>query len=262
MDANERMRFLKSESDAILRFARLDLGAPIEACPGWTMPDLLKHVGGGQRWIEAAIRQRATEHVEVDWGVPGDDDDVLEWFERGAAALLRTARSVDVEAPMHMLWNAGGGSIEADFLRRRATNEAAIHRWDAERAVDEPSPIPIALALDCVDELVSRWLPWAASVGRQAQGSWSGETVVLRAGGRSWTVTFVGAGNVRAEAADRGGDATVIVEASPSAMALFTMNRGAARELGLQVHGDAHVLSRWRTEVRFGSRGAVPSNGE
>lgn len=261
MDAGTRLRFLESESQAILACARASIDAPIEACPGWTMADLLRHVGSGQRWIEAALRQRATDQGGVEWGAPGEGDDLVVWFEEGLNVLLGTARSVVDEAPMRMLWNGDGVSGSPDFLRRRATNEAAIHRWDAQRAVGHADDIPAELALDCLDELLLLWLPWAARVGRQAQGRWSGESIGLRTSGRRWTVTFAGTGDVHVVPGDGGRPPDAEVEAPPSAMALFAMNRAAPADAEMHVSGDEMLLARWSVEVRFGSRTPAPSSG-
>jgi hypothetical protein len=37
-----------------------DLTAPVPSCPGWNLGQLLRHLGGGHRWVETIVRTRAT----------------------------------------------------------------------------------------------------------------------------------------------------------------------------------------------------------
>lgn len=257
LDPDQALAMLEADSATIAACARGRLDAPVPLCPGWKMADLVQHVGGGQRWIEAAMRLRATEERDVPRTERPGEEGVLVWFEAGVSKLLETARAIEAEASMRMLWNEDGVSGGPNFLRRRAMNEAAIHRWDAENVVGRPSPIPAVQALDGLDELLVRWLPWAAAAGRQAQGKWHRESVLFRTDGAAWRATFESRGRVRVEPHGNG-PATCSVGGPPSALLLFGMNRGTPGELGLAVEGDDTVLARWRTEVRFGSR--APAN--
>ena len=38
-----------------------DLAVPVPSCPGWNVGQLLRHLGGAQRWAEATVRTRATQ---------------------------------------------------------------------------------------------------------------------------------------------------------------------------------------------------------
>lgn len=35
-----------------------DLTVDVPSCPGWNVGQLLRHLGGGQRWAEAIVRTR------------------------------------------------------------------------------------------------------------------------------------------------------------------------------------------------------------
>ncbi|MGO4757183.1 maleylpyruvate isomerase N-terminal domain-containing protein, partial [Streptomyces sp. 2MCAF27] len=37
-----------------------DLTAPVPSCPGWNVGQLLRHLGGAQRWGAEIVRTRAT----------------------------------------------------------------------------------------------------------------------------------------------------------------------------------------------------------
>ena len=41
-----------------------DLTVPVISCPGWNLGQLLRHVGGAQRWAETTVRTRA-----IGWSV-------------------------------------------------------------------------------------------------------------------------------------------------------------------------------------------------
>jgi uncharacterized protein (TIGR03083 family) len=255
MLAQDRLALLAADNAVIARCAGADLDAVVEPCPGWTMVELVKHVGNGQSWFEVALRTMATEESQVRCVPPPEREGLVDWFLQVNARLDATVRATGEEPPMRMLWNTDGRCGGADFLRRRAGNEAVVHRWDAERAVGGAgSPVPTELAVDCLDELLVRWLPWAAAAGRQAQGGWSGQSIELRADDRSWRVDFSGPGSVQVSEGRHPGPATAAVAGAASPLLLFAMNRLTPEEAGLHVEGDRRLLSRWTAEVRFGSR--------
>jgi len=45
------------------------------------------------------------------------------------------------------------------FVPRRMAQETAVHRWDAQNAIGDPSDIDGDLAVDGIDELLFVWLP-------------------------------------------------------------------------------------------------------
>lgn len=261
---DERLAFLQADNAMIAECASQDLDVPVHPCPGWTMVELVKHVGNGQNWFETAIRTKATEEAQVTCSPPPEREGLVEWFQHVGARLDQTIRAADEEPRMRILWNTDGQSGGPDYMRRRAGNEAVVHRWDAERAVGGAgSSVPTELAIDCLDELLVSWLPWAASVGRQAQGDWSGQSIELRADGCAWHVTFLSRGCVQVTAfsgaeVTRAREATSTVSGPVSPLLLFAMNRVTPDEAELTVQGDRNLLARWTTEVRFGSRHQVP----
>ena len=42
-----------------------DLAVAVHSCPGWTVRDVARHVGGGHRWVAQILRTRSTEPVDV-----------------------------------------------------------------------------------------------------------------------------------------------------------------------------------------------------
>ena len=79
-----------------------DLDTPVPACPGWTLKQLLKHVGRGNRWcaqIVAEHRREPLDPREVRDGKPPEDlDGAIDWLNAGAQALIDAVEHVGSDA--------------------------------------------------------------------------------------------------------------------------------------------------------------------
>src|SRR5271167_3001041 len=103
-----------------------DLSTAIPTCPGWTLLQLLRHVGRGDRWAAQIIRDRAGSDLDprlVPDGRPPSDTD---------------------------------GPRPAGWWVRRRLHEATVHRADAAIAVGKPYELPPELAADGIDEWLER----------------------------------------------------------------------------------------------------------
>lgn len=57
---------LIAETDALADLLRAAGPAtPIPTCPGWTLADLVTHIGRAQRWAATMITERATEELDT-----------------------------------------------------------------------------------------------------------------------------------------------------------------------------------------------------
>jgi uncharacterized protein (TIGR03083 family) len=114
-----------------------DLTVPVPSCPGWNLGQLLRHLGGGHRWVEMIVRTRATQPPSDDHfrdlsGYTDEDPAVLDpWLAEGAAQLAGTLRAAGPEARM---WTAVPGQT-AVFWARRFAHETLIHRADVALAL-------------------------------------------------------------------------------------------------------------------------------
>jgi uncharacterized protein (TIGR03083 family) len=238
MDVATHIAAVQSESSALLAAARQGpLDAPVPSCPGWDVERLVGHLGSVHRWVLGWLETGTSVRGDR----PPEGSAVLDWFEAGVPALLDGLRAIDSRATTASFV----GDQPATFWPRRQAHEAAIHRWDCERARGSAAPLDAALAVDGVDELLDVFL--AQRLGPGAL-SGTGETIHLHATDDGidgeWLLTLTPDGTL-VERGHAKGD--VAVRASASDLVLFVWNRIDAS--GLEVFGDAALLERWRTSV-------------
>jgi uncharacterized protein (TIGR03083 family) len=222
-----------------------DSETPVPTCPGWTLRQLLTHVGRGHRWAAMIVRERADARVDIrtvpDGKPPADADAAVSWLDDSARLLLDAVAATGAEVPV---WTFTGPK-PAEWWVRRRLHEAVVHRADAAIALGVPYDVEAELAADGVSEwldlLSARHVPDAGPAlpdgatlhlhatddGLAAHGEW----LVRSEGGRLvWEHGHgKGAVAVRGSAAD-------ILQA--------VMRRIPADDPRLQVLGDE---SAWRT---------------
>jgi len=98
-----------------------DPSTPVPTCPDWTLTQLFRHVGRGNRWAAQIIADRRTERLDprdVRGGKPPDDPDAaVDWLNEGAQLIID---AVDRVGPETRVWT---------FIARAPV-----------RLVDPPSP--------------------------------------------------------------------------------------------------------------------------
>ena len=130
-----------------------DLTAPVDHCGDWTLRDLAAHLGQGNLWSAAAIREK-----RGDLRPPVPDGDLRPWLAASGDELLEALQAdPDTEAwtfaPPHTV----------GFWRRRRCLETAVHRWDAGHALGRPPHLDPQLCGDGVAEVIEVF------VGRQVK---------------------------------------------------------------------------------------------
>lgn len=228
--------------------ASIDGTRPVPSCPGWTVTDLIRHVGTVYlHKVECMARG-----VEPDpWPPEGLADeaetDPLGLLDRSYSALIHEFDTRPPDA-------ASGGWYEPDrtvgFWIRRMAQETVIHRLDAELAAGVPSaPIPDDLAVDGIDEFLhafleygtTAWLEWAREVLEGTDGA--GVRLVTEGG--AWLVRPTPDG-VRVEAS---GDAVTEVSAPPAEMLRWVWGR--AGEDAVTITGDVERVGQLRKVCTF-----------
>ncbi|MFE0458613.1 maleylpyruvate isomerase family mycothiol-dependent enzyme [Kitasatospora sp. NPDC058965] len=138
---------LRRELDAFGAVLDGDLSAPVEHCGDWTLWDLAAHMGAGNLWVVAAVREGHGDGYD-EAAAPRDRAALKAWYAMTADALV-AALSVD---PGTGAWSFFPPHT-VGFWRRRRSHETSMHRWDAEHALGAATPMDPALAADGVAEV-------------------------------------------------------------------------------------------------------------
>jgi uncharacterized protein (TIGR03083 family) len=150
---------LRSDVDAVLGvLGTASLTEPVVSCPGWTVRELVEHLGSVHRWATGIVRTGAPSPLEDEHGV----SDLSAWFAAGADVLIDELAAAD---PDEACWSFTAARTKG-FWRRRQALETVVHRWDAERALGQPGTIAPTLAADGVDEVVGLMTPRQIKMGR------------------------------------------------------------------------------------------------
>ena len=246
----ELVTCLRHEGERLAAAAdRAGFAAPVPACPGWQVRDLLKHLGYVHRWAAGYVREHTRwvgrlSEAEILSGGPSDRA-LAAWFREGLADL---AQVLSVAGPQTNCWTFLDAPSPVAFWARRQAHETAIHRVDAEQAaaaagagqLADPPDIDPRFAIDGIDELIMGFLARDAR-----RGSWDGPPGVLGfhaedgAGGTAhWRVESAPG---RLAVARGTGPAECDVTGPAARLYLLLWNR--AGQDGLAVGGDAGQLA-------------------
>lgn len=233
---------------------------PVPSCPGWNVGQLLRHLGGGQRWADEIIRTRATKPVSDkhfrDLSAYTDEDPAVlgPWLIEAAAQLADTLRTAGPDAQVCTDPVPDG---TAKFYARRFMNEAAIHRADATLALGTEFTVDEDVAVDAIDE----WM-WLGSLPmhfefhptmRELLGP--GRTLHFHATGiaseaaAEWLIDLTGDAIVWRRAHEK---AAVAVRGPLTDLLLVIYNRRPARSEGIEILGDVQLLDFWLERISFG----------
>lgn len=212
------------------------LDAPVAACPGWDLARLTTHLGFIHRWA-----QYCATHVEpptdTDAFAPGDRD-LGEWFAEGADSLIATLIAVDADGPT---WHPFTVARVGRVWPRRQLHETTMHRWDAERAIGEPSPIDAEVASDGIDEYFEIVVP--RLVDRESIGIPDGSLHVHCTDVDGEWLVWNDGGEYAVKRAHEKGDAALRGPAADILLRLWGRTSGVDEPLSPV--GDAAVLDAW-----------------
>ncbi|HEX7427098.1 MAG TPA: maleylpyruvate isomerase family mycothiol-dependent enzyme [Mycobacterium sp.] len=228
-----------------------DPATRIPTCPDWTIKQLFRHVGRGNRWaaqIVADRRDEALDPREVREGKPPDDPEAaIDWLNDGAQLILDSVDTVGADTPV---WTFIGPRPAHWWIRRRL-HEATVHRADAALALGTEYQLTPEVAADGIDE----WLERIAVVANAESSPLdAGQTLHLHAtddglgAAGEWTITGGDEGvawsheHGKGDAALRGGAKDLL---------LAIVRRQTAADGGVEVFGDAAVWDGWLTRTPF-----------
>lgn len=121
---------------------------PVPTCPGWTLKQLFRHVGRGDRWAATIVRTgRPADPRDVADGRPPDDG-LVEWLRGGPQAILDAVADVGADTEV---WTFTGPRPASWWIRRRE-HEVLVHRADAALALGADFAVPADRAADGLSE--------------------------------------------------------------------------------------------------------------
>jgi uncharacterized protein (TIGR03083 family) len=201
----------------------------------WTIRQLVTHVGGVHRWaadiVDGASPTGDTPAGQAVGSGPPDDE-LLEWYVNGHAALVQTLRDAPPDLDCFTFLPADS---PLHFWARRQAHETAVHRADAEAAAGDVTPFDAPFAQDGIAELL-------LGFGRRRSNAIArpGTIGLDAADGASWLITL---GGERTEAVHTEDlvDTDVVVRGLSSDIYLWLWNRPSEAV----VDGDEAVAGAW-----------------
>lgn len=256
MEPQRHLEILAVEGDRLASVPADALDAPVPAVPGWTVQDVVRHVGKVHRWAAAV------SHLPLDGdirsarpeGLPKGPDCLLAYRDALAGVTeALTDRPADTEVLTFL------GPAPLAWWIRRQCHEVAVHRHDAESAVAAAGGAGVHRfaadgAADGVDEWAATFLAsrFATRVGN-VPAELEGATIHLHgtdpeppADGCEWLIAFTG-GGVQVQATHAKGD--VALRGSAEDLLLVMWRRRGLD--ALEVLGDRAVAERLLDVARF-----------
>jgi uncharacterized protein (TIGR03083 family) len=182
---------IHSRSRRLLRLCAAAVDRPVQACPGWTLTELLHHLGTVYANVNVLIKERPIAGATV-WRragpTPPPGSALVDWFRSATESMIATFRAADPDDPA---WSWSPNQT-VGFWIRRMCHEVAVHHWDAAQARGYPLSLPAGLADDGLDEFLTEFVPLMRR--RQQHVSATGEYYEFVAfdTGRRWTVLLDG----------------------------------------------------------------------
>jgi uncharacterized protein (TIGR03083 family) len=250
MDIEQHLAWLGAHGELLGQAAeRAGLEAPLPTCPSWQVKHLLRHVGYVHRWAAAHVAQASPVLLEG----PSEEEvlargpiqeELLDWFREGHAALLNTLRSADSGLSC---WTFLDAPSSLAFWARRQAHETAIHRADAEAVLGPITAFEPTFAADGIDELLVGFAPreraTAAITARHVLAVRALDT------GEGWLIILDPHG---IESFRGTGPADSSVAGIASDLYLTLWNRRHAGDSRLSVNGDPRGLELWQATMQVG----------
>jgi len=167
---------IRRDSDRFYTTADIaDPAAGVAACPGWSLSDLVWHLGEVHWFWSTIIEINATDPDDAEKLKPPRPDDHLDTIAFGraqAARLLSLLEQHDDATPL-WTWALNDSDHNVGFIRRHQVQETAVHRWDIQHAATpgREDPIEPDIASDSLDELFAITLPWTVRPDKPFDGS-------------------------------------------------------------------------------------------
>jgi uncharacterized protein (TIGR03083 family) len=230
-----------------------DPSTPVPTCPGWSLSQLFRHVGRGDRWAAQIVADRVDHYLDprtVEGGKPPPDpDEAISWLHGGAQRLIDAVEQVGVETPVWTFL----GSRPAYWWVRRRLHEATVHRADAALAL----ALDYALTPDLAADAISEWLERVASEAGRGDTPLpleNGQTVHLHAtdpglgAAGEWTIRTDGNRITWSHGHDKG---AVALRGGAVDLLLAVVRRVPVADTDIAVFGDSEIWQNWLDHTPF-----------
>ena len=252
MNWADYLEAIEINSNLLAAAAKKGLGAAAPSCPGWTVHDVVEHVGRIHR-TKFEIVSRELQDGQDDADAPlAAEGDLIDWFAEGAELLLSALQAADPATPV---WTWDDSNKTVGFWYRRMAHETLIHRVDAEQAHGPVTSADPELCSDGIDEFMITFIGGAPDWATIEQGEgaiaistperkssyrrdyFSGTTLSGRVIEQDWFYDSV----------DTGTETACTVKGSSQAINLWLWGRGTAEDL--DISGDARIAKQLREDA-------------
>jgi uncharacterized protein (TIGR03083 family) len=230
-----------------------DLSTSVVTCPGWSLTQLLRHVGRGDRWAAQIIADRVDHFLDpraVEGGKPPPDPDAaISWLHHGARRLIDVIDQAGAETPVWTFF----GPRPANWWIRRRLHEATVHRADAALALGLDYTLAPALAADGITE----WLELiAVKAGRDGTPLPLGDGHAVHLHATDPDLGEAGEWTIRADGcrvawSHSHGKGTVALRGGAVDLLLTVMRRVSVADTDIAVFGDTAVWETWLERTPF-----------
>ncbi|WP_156690570.1 maleylpyruvate isomerase family mycothiol-dependent enzyme [Mycobacterium sp. Marseille-P9652] len=228
-------------------FVDVDDSTSVPTCPGWTLKQLFRHVGRGERWAAQIVRDKLDQPLDprsVEGGKPPPDPaDAISWLRGGAQRLVDAVELTGAETPVWTFL----GPRPAGWWLRRWVHETAVHRADAAIALGAPFTLDPELAADAITEWLERVAVQAGADGAPLPLE-EGQTLHLHATdpdlgeAGEWTARVE---DGKITWAHEHGKGTVALRGGATELLLAILRRTPLADTGIELFGDAAVWQGW-----------------
>lgn len=121
--------------------------APVPTTPGWTISNLVEHLGQTQNWVAEIIEKRVNDFTQFPTEYATLPEDPAEWQAWLSASAQRVTDACSDEAMTAPVLNAAGDErTGTEFWLSSSLNEAVIHGVDAALTAGHPTDIDADIA--------------------------------------------------------------------------------------------------------------------
>ena len=155
--------------------AAADPGRPVVNCPGWDVAALVRHLANVHWFWGTVVERRASSPEEAERerpAPPATYPELVAWGREQTQRLLQALETTDDAVPV-WTWASRPQDHSVGFIRRYQAQEAAVHRWDVQRAASgqEPDPIDATTASDAIDLFLGVVAPWSITADAPLAGT-------------------------------------------------------------------------------------------